>query len=194
MHDRVRLREALAGAIAAAQEAGAPDRMLTLLRAAYRSLDSARFVDEDMIRWAEAGLAAWRRWASAPLTTEHRLLVVDPGGELAAALRTVGSDDSGIHVEAVGTRNATLEALATQSPTVIVFDLDAVELAPSVEMLEWLATEFGQLRRIGYSAAVDRHLLLRDRRLYHAVLTKPPARATLLAALESSAKYRFSVG
>jgi hypothetical protein len=194
MHDRVRLREALAAAIAAAQEAGAPDRMLALLQAAYRSLDSARFVDDDMIRWAEAGLGAWRRWASGPWTTEHRLLVVDAVGQLAAAMRTAGGDDSGIHIEAVGTRNATLEALATQSPTAIVFDLDGAELGPSVEMLEWLATEFGQLRRIGYSDAIDRHLLLRDRGLYHAVLIKPPAREPLLAALESTAKYRFSVG
>jgi hypothetical protein len=188
------LREALATAIEAAEEAGAPDRLHGLLLAAYRSLDSDRFVDEDMLRWAEASLGAWRRWSSGHWTSQHRLLVVDAADQLADSLRAVNSEDKDFRIEAVGTRTATLEALATKTPTAVIFDLDAPELAPSIEMLEWLSTEFGQLRRIGYTTRLEPHLPLRDRALYHAVLLKPPERDSLMAALESSAKARIGVG
>src|SRR5437763_14627148 len=83
MHDRMRLREALAAALAEAHHARAPERLLVLLQRAYQSLESSRFVDDDVIRWAEAGLGAWRRWATAPGRLAHRLLVVDRAGELA---------------------------------------------------------------------------------------------------------------
>ena len=193
MHDRARLREALADAIAAAEDAVAPDRVLALLRGAYRSLDSSRFVDDDMIRWAEAGLGAWRRWWSSRGGPAHRLLVVDADGELAAALREIAADDNSLHVEVVATRTATLEALATQTPTAVVFDLDSRELAPTAEILEWLATDFGQLRRVGYRDGVDAPPTLHDRGLLHAVLTKPPDRDSLFAALDPDRQARVSV-
>lgn len=190
----MRLREALADAIAAAEEAVAPERVLALLRGAYRSLDSSRFVDDDMIRWAEAGLGAWRRWSSGRGGRAHRLLVVAAGGELASALRDLACDAEDIHIEDASTRTATLEALATQTPTAVVFDLDAPDLAPTADMLEWLAADFGQLRRIAYGNPIDAHAVLRDRGLLHAILPKPPDRDQLLAALDPAPQARTSVG
>jgi hypothetical protein len=186
MHDRLRLREALAAALAAAQEAQAPDRVLALLQGAYRTLESARFADEDMIRWAEAGLGAWQRWWASHVRAarrEHRLLVVDATEELAQALRVVGPDLGVSRVDAVGSRTAMLEALATQPPTAVVFDLDTPRLAPTVELLEWLATDFDRVRRIGFARTADGFLPLRERGLYHALLPKPPTRALLGTAL-----------
>src|SRR4051794_26378767 len=109
MHDRTRLREALAAAIAAAEEARAPDRVLALLRGAYRSLESTRYLDDDMIRWAEAGLGAWRRWSAVRASVDHRLLVVDAAGELAPSLRQI-ADELGIaQLDVADTRSAALE-------------------------------------------------------------------------------------
>src|SRR3954469_24973980 len=89
MHDdRSRLREALGAALAAAQDARAPERVIVLLQGAYRSLESAHFVDAEMIRWAEASLGAWRRWSATRDVAAHRLLVVDPTGALGATVRT----------------------------------------------------------------------------------------------------------
>jgi hypothetical protein len=184
MQDRTRLREALAAALAAAQEARAPDRVLALLRGAYRSLDSSRFVDDDMIRWAEAGLGAWRRWSAQNVPTTHHLLVVDGPESLANELRVLASELRISRVDLVTSRSATLEALATQPPTAVVFDLDARELAPTFEMLEWLATEFPQIRRIVCAEATGAFMVLRDRGLYHAVLPKPLTREHLATALQ----------
>jgi CheY-like chemotaxis protein len=183
MHDRARLREALATAIAAAQDARAPDRVLALLRGAYRSLESAHFVDPDMIRWAEAGLGAWRRWSASRANVEHRLLIVDPAGELAPTLQQLAPDLGVVQLEVARSRSATLEMLATQSPSAILFDHDAGELAPSVEMLEWLATDFAHIRRIGFARQTDGHDWMRGRGLYHTLLAKPPAREQLELAL-----------
>src|SRR4051812_11595614 len=91
MNDRNLLREALASAIASAEEARAPERVLGLLRAAFRTLESARFVDEDMIRWAEAGLGAWRRWC-AGRRGAHRIVVVDSRGALSSTLEQLTAD------------------------------------------------------------------------------------------------------
>jgi hypothetical protein len=183
MQDRSRLREALAAALAAAQESRAPDRVLALLRGAYRSLESARFVDDDMIRWAEAGLGAWRRWSAQYAPTDHHLLVVDPSDSLVEELRTFATDLRIARVDVVKTRSATLEVLATQPPTAVMFDLDAHELAPTAEMLEWLATEFPHIRRIGCSQSSESFLVLRERGLYHAIVAKPPTSAQLASAL-----------
>jgi hypothetical protein len=186
MQDRSRIREALAAAIAAAQEAHAPDRVLALLRGAYRSLDSARFVDDDMIRWAEAGLGAWRRWSAQNAPSAHHLLVVDSSDSLANELRGLAPELRIARVDVVTSRSATLEALATQPPTAMIFDLDARELVPTVEMLEWLATQFPEIRRIGCAEATGSFMVLRDRGLYHAVLPKPPTSEHLASALPST--------
>lgn len=195
MYDRTRLREALASAIAGAEEARAPERVLGLLRGAYRSLESARYVDEDMIRWAEAGLGAWRRWSALRASVEHRLLVVDSASELAPTLRQIAGEIGIVELEVASTRSGTLEMLATRRPTAIIFDQDARQLAPSVEMLEWLATDFASIRRIGFSQQVNEHDWMRGRGLYHALLAKPPAREALELALTPIAnRVRSSVG
>ena len=185
MHDRTRLREALAAALAAAQEARAPDRVMALLRGAYQSLDSARFVDHDMIRWAEAGLGAWRRWATQGVPRGHHLLLVAPSESLGDELRALAPALHLTRIDVVTSRSATLEALATQPPTAVVFDLDEPELVPTTEMLEWLAMEFPQIRRIGCSHSTQ-PLLARERRLYHAILSKPPTSEELATALPSA--------
>lgn len=186
MDDRSRLREALAAALAAAQEARAPDRVLALLRGAYRSLDSQHFVDDDMIRWAEAGLGAWRRWSMQQAPTRHHLLVVDGSNSLAADLRALAPELSIARVDVVTSRSATLEALATRPPTAVVFDLDAQELAPTVEMLEWLAAEFPEIRRIGCAQMTGSFMELQQRGLYHALVPKPPTSEHLATALPST--------
>src|SRR5438270_4887007 len=137
MHDPLRLRERLAGALAAAREARAPDRVLALLQGAYRALESTRFVDDDMIRWAEAGLAAWHRWSSLHARVAHRLLVVDGAGELAPSLAAIAHEMQVAHIEVARSKTATLEALARRAPTAIIFDQDETGLAPSTGMLEW---------------------------------------------------------
>jgi hypothetical protein len=187
MQDRTRLREALAAALAEAQEAHAPDRVLALLRGAYRSLDSAQFVDDDMIRWAEAGLGAWRRWSAQLAPTQHHLLVVDGSNSIADDLRALAPGIQIARVEVVTSRAGTLEALATQPPTAVLFDLDAHELAPTKEMLEWLATEFPQIRRLGCAEATGPYMLLQQRGLYHAVLPKPPTSEQLATVLAAAA-------
>jgi hypothetical protein len=186
MYDRRRLREALADALAAARDVRAPDRVLALLRGAYRSLDSPRFVDDDMIRWAEAGLGAWRRWASQNSTSDHHLLVVDASESLADELRTIAPELRIARVDVVRSRSATLEALATQPPTAVVFDLDALDLVPTVELLEWLATEFPHILRIGCAQTTAAFLVLRDRGLYHAILPRPPTSTDLATVLPST--------
>jgi hypothetical protein len=188
MYDRTRLREALADALSAAHDARAPDRVLALLRGAYRSLDSARFVDDDMIRWAEAGLGAWRRWSAQNSPNDHHLLVVDASDSLADELRTLAPELRIARVDVVKTRSATLEALATQPPTAVVFDLDAFDLVPTVEMLEWLATEFPHIRRIGVAQTTESFLALRDRGLYHAILPRPTTSTDLATALPSTSE------
>lgn len=195
MHDRLRLREALADAIAGAEEARAPDRVLALLRGAYRTLESTQFVDDDMIRWAEAGLGAWRRWLAlqAQSTQSTRtLLVVDGDGALAAALSALADDASIGRVRAAASRNAALEALATEPPDAVVFDCDAADLAPTGELLDWLATDLPHLLRLGYASDPDA-LPARERSLFHAVLAKPPAVAPLVAALARDGR-RSSTG
>jgi hypothetical protein len=186
MQDRTRLREALAAALAAAQDARAPDRVLALLRGAYRSLDSARFVDDDMIRWAEAGLGAWRRWSAQIAPADHHLLIVDASRSLAEELRTVASSLRIARIDVVTTHSKTLDVLATQSPTAVLFDLDAPELLPTIELLEWLATEFPHIRRIGCSQSHESFLILRERGLYHAILSRPPTSTELGSALPSA--------
>ncbi|MCU1280311.1 MAG: hypothetical protein JWM53_3857 [bacterium] len=193
MHDRTRLREALAAALVAAQQARAPDRVLALLRGAYRSLDSARFVDDDMIRWAEAGLGAWRRWSAQNVPSDHHLLVVDASDSavdgsdsLVEALRALAPELRIARVDAVKSRSATLEALATQPPTAVVFDLDTHDLVPTIEMLEWLAAEFPQIRRIGYARSAESSVRPRERSLYHAIFPKPPTSAQLASVLSST--------
>ena len=194
MQERLRLRDALAGAIAAAEEARAPERVLELLRGAYRTLESSRFVDEDMIRWAEAGLGAWRRWSATRLPSDQRLLIIAPGHELAESVRAMAERSQLAAVTIVHTRTAALEALATLSPTVLIFDHDSVELAPSIEMLEWLATDFASVRRIGYCAQPAADAWQRERGLYHALLPKPPTLDALLKALMPSDSCRAAHG
>lgn len=138
-----------------------------------------------MLRWAEAGLGAWRRWSEQDTPSDHHLLVVDSSESLANELRALAPGLRISRVDVVTSRSSTLEALATQLPTAVVFDLDLRELAPSVEMLEWLATEFPQIRRIGCSRATGSFLVLRERGLYHAILSKPPTTAELTTALPS---------
>ncbi len=182
MHDRTRLREALAAALAAAHDARAPDRVLALLQGAYRSLESTHFVDADMIRWAEASLGAWRRWSTARDHAEHRLLVVDPTGALGDSVRAAAATAALGEVEVVRTRTATLEVLATHAPTAIVFDLDG-ELVPTVELLDWLATEFPHILRVGCTASPGSLTRERERFLYHAIVARPPSPDALRAAL-----------
>jgi hypothetical protein len=194
MHDdRSRLREALAAALAAAQDARAPERVIVLLQGAYRSLESSHFVDAEMIRWAEASLGAWRRWSATRKGAEHRLLVVDATSALGVAVRTAVELAALGTVRVVETRTAILEALATHLPTVIVFDLDA-ELAPTSELLAWLSTEFPQIRRIGCTASVDTLQQSRDRALFHAIIPRPPTAATLRHALLQAPQKRTSLG
>jgi hypothetical protein len=184
MTNRTHLREALAAAIVSAEEARAPDRMLDLLRGAFRSLDSAQFVDDDMIRWAEAGLGAWRRWCASE-SGSHRIIVVDDSGRVSSAIQAITAALELGSVRIAASHTSALEALATYQPTAIVFDRDGGALAPSVEMLEWLATDLPHVRRIAFTqdeAAVP----IRERSQYHVVLSKPPARDTFIAAVGPS--------
>lgn len=195
MHDdRSRLREALAAALGAAQDAHAPQRVLALLQGAYRSLESAQFVDADMMRWAEASLGAWRRWSATVDAGEHRLLVVDPADVLGEAVRAALAGAQVGAVRVVATRSATLEALATQPPTAILFDLDSA-LAPTLEMLEWLSTEFPQIRRIGCTATSNSVVgLARERALYDAIIERPPTGEALRHALRQPSQPHSSHG
>jgi hypothetical protein len=194
MHDdRSRLREALATALAAAQDACAPERVIALLRGAYRSLESAHFVDADMIQWAEASLGAWRRWSAARDQGQQRLLVVDAAGEVADAVRAAARIVALGTVGVVTTRNAALEALATHPPAAIVFDLDG-ELAPTTELLEWLSTEFPNIRRIGCTSHADPFVRPRDRALYGAIIGHPPSVSELEDAILSLPERLSSLG
>lgn len=194
MHDdRSRLREALAAALGAARDARAPERVVILLEGAYRSLESTQFVDADMIRWAEASLGAWRRWSSSRAGGEHSVIVVDPHGVVAAAVQSA-ADACGItNVCVVTTRNATLEALATHPPTAIVFDVDG-ELAPTMELLDWLATDFPHIVRIGCAAAAEPFMRPRERALFDAVVERPPTAESLRRALDARQQPRSSLG
>jgi hypothetical protein len=181
MYGRNQLREALASAIASAEEARAPERVLDLLRGAFRTLDSTRFVDEDMIRWAEASLGAWRRWCASRQSSQ-RIIVVDRNGVVDSALQQIAVDLGLGGVRIARSRNAALEALATYSPTVIVFDRDGTDLAPTIEMLEWLSTDLPQIRRIAYTEQ-NASVSVRERSLYHALLPKPPERESFAIAI-----------
>jgi hypothetical protein len=184
MNERNQLREALASAIASAEEAGAPERVIALLRAAFRTLDSARLVDDDMIRWAEAGLGAWRRWCMSQRGS-HRIIVVDSRSSLSLRLQQIADDLALGGLRIAATRNAALEALATYGPTAIVFDRDLRDIAPTVEMLEWLSTDLSHIRRIAF-AEHDAGISMRERSLYHALLAKPPDRESFITALSLS--------
>src|SRR6266542_704578 len=184
MSERNQLREALASAIASAEEVGAPERILGLLRGAFRTLDSARLVDEDMIRWAQAGLGAWRRWRAGGAGA-HRIIVVANRDGVGAFLQQIAADLELGGVRISASRNAALEALATFGPTAIVFDRDGTDLAPTAEMLEWLSTDLPQIRRIAYTDD-DSVISLRERCLYHALLPKPPERESFIAAITPS--------
>jgi len=184
MNERNQLREALASAIASAEEACAPERVLGLLQAAFRTLDSARFVDDDMIRWAEAGLGAWRRW-SVSQQGSHRIIVVDSRSDIAPTLQQIADELSLGSVRIAPSRNAALEALATYAPTAIVFDRDSSDLAPTVEMLDWLCTDLAHVRRIAFTQR-DAGISMRERSLYHALLPKPPDRESFIAAITVS--------
>jgi hypothetical protein len=181
MNERNQLREALASAIASAEEARAPERVLGLLRAAFRTLDSARLIDDDMIRWAEAGLGAWRRW-SVSQQGSQRIIVIDNRSGIAPALQQIVDELSLGGVRIAMSRNAALEALATYAPTAIVFDRDLTDLVPTVEMLEWLSTDLSHIRRIAFTQD-DAGISMRERSLYHALLPKPPDRESFVAAV-----------
>lgn len=190
MHDRLRLREALADAISAAQEARAPDRVLGLLRGAYRTLESAHFVDDDMIRWAEASLGAWRRWLAAQRRGAYRILVVDDGA-LEQTVKALAAEGALGTVRVARSHSAALEALATDTPDVVLFDCDAT-VAPTAELLEWLATDLPQLLRIGY-AHDPNGVGVRERQRFDVLLPKPATLPSLRAALDVR-EPRFSTG
>ena len=182
MHDVMRLRKALTAALAAAAEARAPERVVALLRGAYATLESARFVDDDAIKWAEASLGAWRRWAAGRRSAGRGLLVVAVDDELVRAVEAIAADAALGAVRLAQSPRAALEALAVATPDAILFDHDGGPLAPSTEMLEWLATDLPLVIRLGYVRDPST-IATRERALYHAVLAKPPAASTLLAAI-----------
>ena len=191
MHDRMRLREALAAALTTAEEAGAPERLIALLRSAYATLESSRFVDQDLIQWAEASLGAWRRWSAGRRSTGRGILVVSDDCALTSAISRIAADAALGPVRVAQTHRAALEALAAETPDALLFDHDAERLAPSAEMLEWLATDLPLIIRVGY-ARDPSAMAPRERGLYHAVLATPPAASPLLAAIAARRDPRSS--